>query len=254
MRIFLAILLASLGGVLPVHAFARPSVAVIDSGIAETIELRGRLIAEYDMASATPRAAFRPRYDHGTMVATILSRAAGGNVGIVSLRIDDPAGCPAGANPPCQSRPGPIAAAIRKAAALGVDAINISLSLQDHPAITAAVADAARQGILVVLAAGNEGRDHPSNLAMARAGFPNTILVGALDPAGKPWAGTNRPDAVVNGYSYTWRQGVEVPTVLANGRAVMGTGTSFAAPAATAELLKRRPEARAAAPAGGTGA
>lgn len=216
-----------------------PRVAIIDSGVAETPELRGKLIAEYDLAGAG-RAAFHPRYDHGTMVATILSRAAAGQVAIVSLRIDDPAGCRPGANPPCQPHAAPIVAAIRKAIALQVDAINISLALADDPAITAAVQDAARAGIVVVLAAGNNGLSHPGNLAMARQGYPNAVLVGALDAAGNPWTGTNRPDANAQGYVYVWQRGVDVPTALADGRAATGTGTSFAAPIETARRIARR--------------
>src|SRR5207237_10383924 len=106
-------------------------------------ELAGPVSAQYDMASDPGRAEFQPRYDHGTMVATILARAAHGQVDIISLRIDDPAGCPAGANPPCQPSAAPIAKAIRRATDLGVDAINISLALDQDPSITAAIADAA---------------------------------------------------------------------------------------------------------------
>ncbi len=218
---------------------AAPRVAIIDSGIAETPELRGKLIAEYDLAG-NGRQAFRPRYDHGTMVATILSRAAEGQVAIISLRIDDPAGCRPGANPPCQPSAAPIVAAIRKAVALQVDAINISLALADDPSITAAVHDAAAAGIVVVLAAGNNGLEHPGNLAMARQGYPNAVLVGALDAAGRPWTGTNRPDSDTQGYLYVWQRGVDVPTTLADGRPVTGTGTSFAVPIETARRIAHR--------------
>jgi subtilisin family serine protease len=165
------------------------------------------------------------------MVATILSRAAHGQVDIVSFRIDDPAGCPAALNPPCQPSAAPIARAIRKATELGVSAINISLTLKEDSEITAAVREAAARGITVVLAAGNEGRDAPGNLSMAIAGFPHAVLVGALDAEGRPWRGTNRPERTPSGrYSYVWRRGVNVPSMIANGSAAAGTGTSFAAP------------------------
>lgn len=216
----------------------RPLVAVIDSGVARTSELNGSLVAEFDMAANPARPAFEPAADHGTMVATILLREAKQPVDIVSLRIDDPAGCPAGSQPPCQSDARPVADAIRKAAELRVDVINISLNLKNDPLITEAVRDAARQGIRIVLAAGNDGRNRPGNLAMARAGFPNTILVGALDGKGQPWKGTNLPQEGTPGYTYVWQSGVAVPTVLANGSAVVATGTSFAAPIETARLLE----------------
>ena len=218
----------------------RPRVAIIDSGVAKTTELAGLVSAEYDMASDPGRTEFQPRYDHGTMVATILARAAHGQVDIISLRIDDPAGCPAGANPPCQPSAAPVARAIRRAADLGVDAINISLALDQDPSITAAIADAAAKGIRVVLAAGNNGYDHPGNLAPARAAYPNAVLVGAIDSDGKPWSGTNRPDATPEGYNYAWQLGVKVPTAAIDGRPVTGTGTSFAAPLETARFLASR--------------
>lgn len=214
-----------------------PVVAIIDSGIARTPEIGNALVAEYDMAVKPGRPAFHPRYDHGTMVATILLREARQPIDIVSFRIDDLEGCPQGSHPPCQRDVGPIVDAIRKATELGVSVINISLNLKEDPRVVDAVHDAAKHGVTVVLAAGNEGLDRPGNLGLARAGFPNTVLVGALDAYGQPWKGTNRPEASENGYRYVWQLGVEVPTELADGSQVVATGTSFAAPIETARLV-----------------
>jgi len=229
MRLFLLLLTLLIAA----PASARPLVAVIDSGVSKTAQLAGVLVGEYDMAGQRP--AFHPRYDHGTMVASILDREAQGQVDIVSIRIDDPAGCPPDRAPPCQPSVRPIIAAIDKAVELGVDAINLSLCLANDPGITAAVHRAADKGIIVVMAAGNNGRNHPDNTAMARAGFPRAVLVGATDPAGNPWTGTNRPDA--DDYLYVWRRGVDVPAVSAAGLDVTGTGTSFAAPTETARRV-----------------
>src|SRR4051812_42196969 len=241
MRMVFLAPLALLVGAAPVsHQLARPRVAVIDSGVARTAELRDLVILEYDMAAKPARTAFIPRYDHETMVATTFARAAKRRVDIVSRRTDDPAGCPAGRNPPCQPSAAPVADAIRRATSLHVDAINLSLALADDPAITRAIRDAAAQGIPVVMAAGNDGLDHPGNLDMARAAYPSAVLVGAVDASGKSWRHTNRPDASPSGYRYVWQFGVNVPTALANGRAVTGTGTSFAAPIETARLLINR--------------
>jgi subtilisin family serine protease len=230
-RMRLLFLLLSL--LLSSPALARPVVAIIDSGVARTPQLAGVLKAEYDLAGT--RAAFQPRYDHGTMVASILNREAEGAVDIVSIRIDDPAGCPPDRSPPCQPSSRPIAAAIDKAVELGVDAINLSLCLANDARITDAVRRASERGIIVVMAAGNNGRNHPDNTAMARAGFPRAVLVGATDGEGRPWAGTNRPDA--DDYLYVWRRGVDVPAFSAAGLEVRGTGTSFAAPIETARRL-----------------
>lgn len=239
-RMRLLLLILSLFSAAP--ALARPVVAVIDSGVAMTPQLVGVLKAEYDMAGSRP--AFHPRYDHGTMVASILDREADGGVDIISIRIDDPAGCPVDRSPPCQPSSRPVAAAIDKAVSLGVDAINLSLRLADDTRITDAVRRASARGIVVVMAAGNNGRNHPDNIAMARAGFPRAILVGATEEDGRPWSGTNRPDA--DDYLYVWRQGVDVPTVSAAGMDVLGTGTSFAAPIETARRMLARPRAMAA--------
>ncbi len=229
----LRLLLFLIGLMASVSASARPLVAVVDSGVARTPQLASVLVGEYDLAGKRP--AFSPRYDHGTMVATIIDREAKGAVDIVSIRIDDPAGCPADRAPPCQPSSRPIAAAIDKAVELGVTAINLSLALANDPGITDAVRRASARGIIVVMAAGNNGRDHPDNIDMARAGFPRAVLVGATDPAGRPWRGTNRPDA--DDYLYVWRRGVDVPTVSAAGLEVTGTGTSFAAPIETARRV-----------------
>ena len=215
-----------------------PLVAIIDSGIASTWELYPLLVGEYDLGTKRARDAFKPRYDHGTMVATILARATDRKVRILSFRIDDEAGCPASATPPCQQNAKRIEKAIRIATRAKVDAINISLTLSDDPGIVDAIHDASAKGITVVLAAGNDGRDRPGNLQSARAAFPKAVLVGAVDRDGQVWTGTNRPDLHPAGYAYSWQWGVDVPTALADGRAAIATGTSFAAPIETARRLK----------------
>lgn len=48
----------------------------------------------------------------------------------------------------------------------------MSLALSRDRRITAAIEDAAASGILIVLAAGNDGLAHPGNLEPARALFP----------------------------------------------------------------------------------
>jgi subtilisin family serine protease len=228
-------------------SFAKPLVAIIDSGVARTPELRSVLVGEIDAAAKPARTPFQPVYDHGTMVATILNREAKGQVDIISIRIDDPSGCPRDVNPPCQRSSEPIIRAIDKAVSLGVSAINISLSLKDDPWIAEAIGAATRRGVLVVMAAGNEGRDGPGNLRMATAGGARAVLVGALDAAGNPWAGTNRPHPVnQQRYQYAWQLGVNVPTTAATGRAVNATGTSFAVPIETARRMIKAPVERSA--------
>ena len=226
----------------PALAADRPLVAVIDGGVARTAELEGVLVEELDFAADPARPPFTPAHDHGTLVATVLHRAAGGVVDIMSLRIDDPAGCPAGANAPCQRDPLPIAAAIHAAVDLGADAINISLNMPDDPAIIAAVRRAAASGVKVVLAAGNDGADRPGNRKAAVAGYPGTVLVGALDWTGEAWAGSNQPDNDAGRrYKYVWRPGIAIDTLRADGTPGRASGTSMAAPIETAFVVTGRP-------------
>ncbi len=223
-------LLTFLACLLSVPTAARPLVAVIDSGIARTDELRPYLIGEIDVASPRPRPAFQPRFDHGTMIATVLQRTAGGKAAILSLRVDEPAGCPSGRNPPCQRNPGVVAWAIYQAVAHRADVINISMALPDAPVISRAIAFAAWHGTQVVLASGNDARHVPGNLGHARAGYPNAVLVGALNRDGTPWPKTNRPATdATDGYIFTWRWGADMPTVGLNGPKT-ASGTSLAAP------------------------
>ena len=226
----------------PALAADRPLVAVIDGGVARTAELEGVLVEELDFAATPARPPFTPVHDHGTLVATVLHRAAGGAVDIMSLRIDDPAGCPEGANAPCQRDPLPIAVAIHAAIDLGADAVNISLNMPDDPAIIAAVRRAAASGVKVVLAAGNDGADRPGNRKAAVAGYPGAVLVGALDWTGAAWAGSNQPDDEAGqSYSYVWRPGVAIDTVGADGTHSRASGTSIAAPIETAFIVTGRP-------------
>lgn len=221
-------------------AAAKPLVAVIDSGVARTPELASVLVSEYDMAVESPRPAFQPRYDHGTQISTVLNREAKGQVNIVSIRIDQPSGCAKGLNPPCQRDAKVIARAIYQAMRLNVDAINMSLALQDDQAIIKAVYYATRQGILVVMAAGNDGLDQPGNLRIAKAGMPRTVLVGATDASGAVWRKTNRPEpGPALPYNYAWQLGVDVPTMNADGSESRATGTSLSAPIETARRMTR---------------
>lgn len=214
----------------------------MDGGVARTAELEEVLVGEFDFAAVPKRPPFQPTHAHGTLVATVLHRAARGAVDIVSLRIDDPQGCPEGANPPCQPDPLTIATAIHAAVDLGADAINLSLAMPDDPAIIAAVRYAAASGVKVVLAAGNDGADRPANLKAATAGYPNAVLVGALDWTGEAWTSSNQPDGGAGtSYNYVWRPGVAVDTIGADGTPSRASGTSIAAPIEAAFIVIGKP-------------
>ena len=142
-------------------------VAVIDSGVANAQELKGRIVASIDFTDA--RGQGLDHHGHGTHVAGVIA-AAGANQNddtrgvapgahIVSLKVLDAQGRGKAANV--------IAAidwAIENRQKYGIRIINLSLggpvlqSWRDDP-LCQAVERAYRAGIVVVASAGNRGKD-----------------------------------------------------------------------------------------------
>jgi serine protease AprX len=139
------------------------------------------------------------------------------------------------------------AAAAERADSLGVDVISISLGysvfdsaqfnytysdLNGHSTLIARAANAAaKKGILVVAAAGNEG-GYPWHYILTPADADSVLTVGATDIAGNvAWFssygpnsnGQTKPDVAAVG----WNTAI---TDTLSGTAVYGSGTSFACP------------------------
>lgn len=115
-----------------------------------------------------------------------------------------------------------VAEAIRWAIGLGVDVINCSLgSSVPSPVIAAAVAEAAKAGILVVCAAGNDGASQVSD----PADLEQTIAVGAIDREFNLAPFSNRGKQV-----QCVAPGVKVMVLFKNGGYAEMDGTSFSAP------------------------
>ncbi|HVM40117.1 MAG TPA: S8 family serine peptidase [Acidimicrobiia bacterium] len=155
-------------------------VAVVDSGVdADHPEFSGRLVAGASCvgagtASASACSTSRSQWDdphgHGTHVAGIVAAAADGRgvtgvapaASIMPVRVLEAA--PGGR---LQARAADVAAGIRYAVDHGADVVNLSLSALPvvsqlsalgvlDPRVSAAIEDAARRGVVLVAAAGNE--------------------------------------------------------------------------------------------------
>src|SRR5688572_15553963 len=222
-------------------------VAVIDSGVANVPELRGRIAASMDFTNARGQAL--DYYGHGTHVAGIIA-AAGQNVNddtrgvapgahIINLKVLDAKGKGYVSN---------VIAAIDWAIAnrqkFGIRILNLSLgapvlqSCADDP-LCQAVERAHRAGLVVVASAGNFGKDangRPIYGAVTAPGnSPFAITVGALNTKGTAY----RSDDVLASYSSkgpTLFDHLIKPDVVAPGNRIRG----LLAPGA--RLAKEHPE------------
>ncbi len=164
-------------------------VAVIDSGIADVNDVHNRLV--YSQSFVPANNSVKDGYGHGTHVAGILagngkSSTGGGytrtfkglapNANIISLRVLDDSGA---------GNESAVIAAIQKAVSLkntyNVRVINLSLgrpvreSFRTDP-LCQAVEAAWKAGIVVVVAAGNEGRNNSKGTdGYGTIGSPGTI-------------------------------------------------------------------------------
>jgi serine protease AprX len=184
-------------------------IALIDSGVANLPQLRGRVAARFDYTRAN--GAGLDEYGHGTHVAGIIA-AAGANrqdatrgvapgAHIVSFKVLDAQGQGTAASVILA-----IDDAIRNKDKFNIKVINLSLGgavLQpaaDDP-LCQAVERAFKAGITVVASAGNFGKTQegtPIYGGVTTPGIsPYAITVGALNTMGTPW----REDDEVASYS-----------------------------------------------------
>lgn len=215
---------------------------MLDTGVADVPELRGRVRAGYNVTNDSANT--NDIDGHGTAVASIAAAMAGGVRGIspsspvIPIKVFDDRG---------QSGPEDLIAAIQRAIALKAGVINISASAlpSDIDAASAntlkyAINAAVSLGIPVVAATGNEG----SGTLDVPSAYPHVIAVGATDGAGAPASFSNTGaglDLVAPGEEVA----VAAPSVLCSTGYATVTGTSFAAPAvagAAALLLAKHPD------------
>jgi hypothetical protein len=178
------------------------TIAVVDTGIdADSPEFAGRISsASRDMFGSTTSRGYNASDDHGTDVAMVAA-AARDNTGIVgiawgasimALRSDTPNSCvsdsgSSDADADCEVADNTIASAIDYATTHGAKVINLSLG-GDPPSsgVTSAVARAATAGVLIVVAAGNDGNANPDafGAGVDSAGSGAVIIGGAVDENG----------------------------------------------------------------------
>ncbi|WP_200381444.1 S8 family serine peptidase [Thiococcus pfennigii] len=218
----------------PIGIDAEPVlVAVIDSGLdLDHPDLVGRIAAGIDLVDGDAEPWDTHPLGHGTMVAGIIAANADDGVGI------------AGVCAPCRILPIRVTADGRFAASVLIEAIDLVIEHQPSvqvvnisaglapglhvAALREALRDAAAAGITVVVAAGND--DAP--LLGEPAAYPETIAVGAIDPAGRRADFSNQGEQLD-----LLAPGVDIwssrPSHLGDEPYDYGSGTSYAAPFVT---------------------
>lgn len=119
-----------------------------------------------------------------------------------------------------------VAAGVRYAVANGADVINLSLGGGSSPELAAAIQSAQSQGVVVVMAAGNEGASQPGFPANLATQFG--IAVGGVNRSNQVASFSN--DAGFSPVDYVVAPGVNVFSTTPGNRYASYNGTSMAAP------------------------
>lgn len=212
-------------------------VAVLDSGLKDDGNFTGRILEFDDFTTSTPRINTTPYDDfgHGSHVAGLIGSNGSISLGKYSgvaqgtkfliLKVLDKNG-----SGKTSTLINAIEYVIANKDRLGIRIINLSLG---HPIYESAATDplvleverATRAGLIVVVAAGNIGRN-PSTGAIGYAGItspgnaPDAITVGAA----KTFDTIGRSDDRVAGYSSrgpTWYDGFAKPDIVAPGQSLI---------------------------------
>ncbi len=236
------------------------AIAIIDTGIdINSPEFAGRILPA--SRSVAGDASFEAEDDHGTNVALIAAAALNDlgvvgiayEAGIIALRADQPGSCNDNTDEVldgCRFLDTDIAEGVDAAVAAGAAVVNISLGgSAPSRTLREAVSRAAAAGLVIVVAAGNDGDstdagldpDNPDPLArgLLEAGGNNVIIVGSVDEDGVISGFSNRAGEL--GASFLLARGEEVCCVYEDGEILVETidgqqfvtvfsGTSFAAP------------------------
>ncbi|MFC0598613.1 S8 family serine peptidase [Streptomyces palmae] len=158
------------------------TVAVLDSGISEVPELRGRVLPGKEVSNA-PTGSMRDKDNHGTnMAALIAGTGAGGGIqGIAPEAKILPV--KAVTHPPEDSVDGVVSRGIRYAVSRGAKIINISLGAEGeefyYRKTQKAVNEALAKGSLVFASVGNGGKK--GNPVVYPAALPGVVGVSAVD-------------------------------------------------------------------------
>jgi hypothetical protein len=248
------------------------TIGIVDTGIdTDSPEFAGRIVtASADVAGT--RGLDNAESDHGTNVALVAAAARDGlgvvglafNSSIAMFRADTPGTCanndPDDPKDGCKLADSAIAQGIDRAVAAGAKVINLSLGgSSPSTVLRSAVARAASAGVVVIVAAGNDGdsteagvdpnNPDPFAAGLRQAGGSNVIIVGSVNKDNAFSAFSNRAGSEANWFLSA--RGERVCCVYENGVLKITTepdgtrlqyvfsGTSFAAPqvAGAAALL-----------------
>jgi subtilisin family serine protease len=226
------------------------SIAVIDTGIDDdSPEFAGRISPlSKDIAGSRPLTGVD---DHGTNVAMVAAAARNGTgvVGmafdstILALRSDKVGSCetetPGDEESGCRFEDTTIARAIDYASSNGARVINMSLGGEGvSQGVLNAVSAAANRGLIIVVAAGNEGLAQPESFAAGidKAGGGAVIVVGSVDADGSMSSFSNK--AGPQSQHYLTALGSRICCTYQNGQlyvdgegySYLFSGTSFSAP------------------------
>jgi len=245
------------------------TVAVIDTGVDSTIsELQGQLAGQYDVRASTRTSGDIDTDGHGTMVTSVIAALKDGRgvhgvayeSKVLAIRADTPGSCQTtGEDEGCTFGDNTLVQAINYAVSHGAKIINMSLGgdVDADQTLENAIRNAAAQGVLVVVAAGNDGAaptvtdpaegtspTEPAYIAGQTQSLGRVVAVGAVDRNGAMPTFSNRAGGTAN--FYLLAPGVSVimagvddnirlPDGTANdtdsdGNYWSGSGTSFAAP------------------------
>ncbi|HYW15489.1 MAG TPA: S8 family peptidase, partial [Allosphingosinicella sp.] len=213
-------------------------IAIVDSGINPNLpEFAGRIDpASRDVAASR---GISDTEGHGTAVAAVAAAARDG-VGMMGVAFDstimsfntsDPTDC--SEEDGCQHSSADIVRAIDLARENGAKVINISLGGGD-PSISVnnAIVRAAASGILVVMSAGNSGKEatgaNPEAFALSASSAGNVIIAGSMDSGRLLADSSNR--AGTGAAVYLTAIGVRVRAPNHLGESYLWSGTSFSAP------------------------
>jgi serine protease AprX len=226
-------------GLTGVYAGSDITVAVIDSGLAPSVDFEGRIVGFYDFSNGKPGVS-GPAFDdygHGTHVAGLIGSSGKSSdkryvgvapkVKLLPLKVLDGLGA---GNTSDVIRA--LEFAITNKDRFGIRIVNLSLGHRIYESaatdpLVQAVEHAVRSGLIVVTAAGNYGIN-PATQQVGYAGIaspgnaPSAITVGAAKTMGTP----TRVDDRMTAYSSrgpSWYDGIAKPDVVAPGDALTST-------------------------------